>query len=75
MEITTITNLAALPHTPMITRNSALCPTLEAAAAKYRDMTEREPGRAWEYTQVTPIGGSRVTTWFFEWQMLKEQTI
>lgn len=46
--------------------NSAYYPTYAAAARRFRELTQAEPTRVYEYTAPTPIGGAVYTTWYFE---------
>jgi len=45
---------------------SAYYPNYAAAARRFRELTQQEPGNVYEYTAPTQIGGAEYTTWYFE---------
>lgn len=46
--------------------SSAYYPNYAASARRFRELTQQEPGRVYEYTAPTPVGKAKYIMWYFE---------
>jgi hypothetical protein len=78
VKYTVIKKLAELPrrdghHTiRMHSFCSAYYPTYAAAARRFRELAQQEPGNVYAYIAPTQLGGSAVTTWYFQMESQNE---